>query len=103
MNRDDFPGGGVSDDNHARLFAQYANQPGNDPVALAAMNLPVSVGGLGPREAAAVAAWPALGLDSADGAAAALLYGAVILAGSLPGAFLLARSPRSRARRGRAA
>lgn len=29
--------GGVSDDNHARLFAQYAHQPGNDPIALAAI------------------------------------------------------------------
>lgn len=29
--------GGTSDDNHARLFAQYASQPGNDPVALAAI------------------------------------------------------------------
>jgi pimeloyl-ACP methyl ester carboxylesterase len=28
---------GDSDDNHARLFAQYAHQPGNDPVALAAI------------------------------------------------------------------
>lgn len=30
-------GGGVTDDNRARLFAQYAAQPGNDPVALAAI------------------------------------------------------------------
>jgi pimeloyl-ACP methyl ester carboxylesterase len=29
--------GGESDDNRARLFAQYARQPGNDPVALAAI------------------------------------------------------------------
>ena len=29
--------GGESDDNRARLFAQYAHQPGNDPVALAAI------------------------------------------------------------------
>lgn len=29
--------GGVSDDNRARLFAQYASQPGNDPIALAAI------------------------------------------------------------------
>jgi pimeloyl-ACP methyl ester carboxylesterase len=28
---------GVSDDNRARLFAQYAMQPGNDPAALAAI------------------------------------------------------------------
>jgi len=34
-------GGGSSDDNRARLFAQYAGQPGNDPVALvAALNAP---------------------------------------------------------------
>lgn len=29
--------GGESDDNRARLFAQYATQPGNDPIALAAI------------------------------------------------------------------
>lgn len=29
--------GADTDDNRARLFAQYANQPGNDPVALAAV------------------------------------------------------------------
>ena len=29
--------GGDIDDNRARLFAQYAHQPGNDPVALAAI------------------------------------------------------------------
>jgi pimeloyl-ACP methyl ester carboxylesterase len=29
--------GGDTDDNRARLFAQYAHQPGNDPVALAAI------------------------------------------------------------------
>jgi len=29
--------GGETDDNRARLFAQYAHQPGNDPVALAAI------------------------------------------------------------------
>lgn len=30
-------GDGETDDNRARLFAQYATQPGNDPVALAAI------------------------------------------------------------------
>lgn len=30
-------GDGDTDDNRARLFAQYAHQPGNDPVALAAV------------------------------------------------------------------
>ena len=29
--------GGDSEDNRARLFAQYASQPGNDPIALAAI------------------------------------------------------------------
>ncbi len=29
--------GGETDDNRARLFAQYAHQPGNDPIALAAI------------------------------------------------------------------
>lgn len=40
---------GETDDNHARLFAQYAHQPGNDPIALAA----VLRSSGGPRHAAA--------------------------------------------------
>jgi pimeloyl-ACP methyl ester carboxylesterase len=34
---DAIEGGDDTDDNRARLFAQYAHQPGNDPVALAAI------------------------------------------------------------------
>ncbi len=59
------------------------------PLVLVAMLLPISVGGLGPREAVAASLWPALGQDASAGAAAALLYGAVILLGSLPGAIML--------------
>ena len=57
------------------------------------MLAPISVGGLGPREAVAAALWPLLGHDAAAGAAAALIYGAVILVGSAPGALVLLRAP----------
>jgi uncharacterized membrane protein YbhN (UPF0104 family) len=63
------------------------------PLVLTAMALPVSVGGLGVREASAAALWPLLGLDGSAGAAAALCYGAAMLLGSLPGALVLLRQP----------
>ncbi len=52
------------------------------PLCLLTMLIPVGVGGWGTREAAAVALWPLLGLSSADGLAASLLYGALCLAGT---------------------
>lgn len=67
------------------------------PLVLTAMALPVSVGGLGVREASAAALWPLLGLDGGAGAAAALCYGAAMLAGSLPGAAVLLARPRDAA------
>ena len=63
------------------------------PLVLTAMALPISVGGTGPRELSAAALWPLLGMDAAAGAATALVYGLVVLTGSLPGAAVLARSP----------
>lgn len=63
------------------------------PLTLLTMLLPFSVAGWGVREAAAAALWPLAGYSSADGLAASLLYGLMILAGTLPGALLLARRP----------
>jgi uncharacterized membrane protein YbhN (UPF0104 family) len=63
------------------------------PLVLTAMTLPVSVGGLGVREASAAALWPLLGLDGSAGAASALCYGAAMLLGSLPGALVLLWRP----------
>lgn len=60
------------------------------PAVLYAMALPVSIGGFGLREVAAAAAWPLLDRPPADGVLCALVYGLVVLAGSLPGAVVLA-------------
>jgi len=65
------------------------------PLVLVTMLAPISVGGLGPREAAAAALWPVLGSDAASGAAAALLYGVVIVLGSAPGALAFSTRPRA--------
>ncbi len=47
-------GSADADDTHAQLFAQYANQPGNDPVALAAIMSRPSRAPLAPAALAAV-------------------------------------------------
>jgi hypothetical protein len=59
------------------------------PLVLVTMVLPVSVGGTGPRELAAAALWPLFSLPASDGAATALVYGLMVLVGSLPGALVL--------------
>lgn len=46
--------GGDTDDNRARLFAQYAHQPGNDPVALASIMKARTGSELAPPDLAAV-------------------------------------------------
>ena len=46
--------GGDTDDNRARLFAQYAHQPGNDPVALAAIMRGTGGGALPPSDLASL-------------------------------------------------
>lgn len=46
--------GGDTDDNHARLFAQYAHQSGNDPVALAAIMRRAGSARLQPADLAAL-------------------------------------------------
>ena len=54
------------------------------PVVLYAMILPVSVGGLGLRELTAAGLWPLLDMAAPQGVLTALLYGGVVLAGSMP-------------------
>ncbi len=64
------------------------------PVCLAAMLVPVGVGGIGLREGTAAALWPLAGYSSEAGVAAALLFGLATLAAALPGAILLVRHRR---------
>ncbi|WP_319463446.1 lysylphosphatidylglycerol synthase domain-containing protein [Micromonospora sp. RTP1Z1] len=58
-------------------------------LALLAMGLPANVGGFGPREGVAAWAFAAAGLTAAQGVAAAMVYGALVLVASLPGAAVL--------------
>jgi glycosyltransferase 2 family protein len=58
-------------------------------LALLAMLVPVSIGGFGPREGVAAWAFSAAGLTAAQGVATAVVYGALVLAASLPGAAVL--------------
>jgi uncharacterized membrane protein YbhN (UPF0104 family) len=59
------------------------------PPALFSMSIPISVGGWGLREASIVALWAMAGLPAADGLASSVLYGAITLASTLPGAAVL--------------
>ncbi|HUN94087.1 MAG TPA: lysylphosphatidylglycerol synthase transmembrane domain-containing protein [Burkholderiaceae bacterium] len=61
------------------------------PVFVAAA-LPISIGGFGPREAAALLAFPLIGVPSGIGVAAAALYGAAALVLGLAASPLLAWS-----------
>lgn len=56
------------------------------PAVLLAMLVPVSIAGWGVRDGAAAALWALVGLAPADGAAVSIVYGLIVLAGSLPGA-----------------
>ena len=58
------------------------------PTAAAAQFLPISVGGLGVREAAFVALYGYLGVDSSDALAASLGMFAILLAFAVIGGFL---------------
>jgi uncharacterized membrane protein YbhN (UPF0104 family) len=58
-------------------------------LALVAMGVPANVGGFGPREGVAAWAFGAAGLTAATGVATAVLYGALVLVSSLPGAAVL--------------
>jgi glycosyltransferase 2 family protein len=76
-------------------------------VCLAAMAVPVNVGGWGPRESATAVAAMLWGLPMVDGVTAAATYGVLALVGSLPGGALVLlavlRSRRLGAREGVAA
>lgn len=57
--------------------------------ALVGMSVPVSVGGWGPREAVAVAAFGAVGLGAANGLSTAVAYGVLSAVAVLPGLAVL--------------
>ena len=61
------------------------------PLALLVMLVMVlpSVGGWGPREGATAWAFGAAGLGAAHGVATAVVYGVMVLVGTLPGAVVL--------------
>ncbi|PWG64288.1 lysylphosphatidylglycerol synthase transmembrane domain-containing protein [Spiribacter halobius] len=61
------------------------------PLVLLAMLIPVGFAGWGLREGVAALLWPLAGLPAADGVAASVTYGAVVLIASLPGALFLMR------------
>jgi uncharacterized membrane protein YbhN (UPF0104 family) len=64
-------------------------------LALLAMGVPANIGGFGPREGVAAWAFGAAGLTATQGVTTAVVYGALVLAASLPGAaVLLARRVR---------
>jgi glycosyltransferase 2 family protein len=58
-------------------------------LALLAMGLPLSFAGFGPREGVAAWAFAAAGLTADQGVATAMVYGALALVSSLPGAAVL--------------
>jgi len=59
-------------------------------LALVAMAVPANIAGFGPREGVAAWAFGAAGLSAAEGVATAMVYGALVLVASLPGAAVLA-------------
>jgi uncharacterized membrane protein YbhN (UPF0104 family) len=58
-------------------------------LALLAMGLPLNVGGWGPREGVAAWAFGAAGLTVTQGVSTAVVYGALVLVSTLPGACVL--------------
>ncbi|GAB3841908.1 YbhN family protein [Dactylosporangium cerinum] len=67
-------------------------------LALLAMVLPANVGGFGPREGVAAWAFSAAGLSATQGVATAMVYGALALVSTLPGAAVLVLARRARDR-----
>lgn len=59
------------------------------PLVLLAMLVPLSISGWGFREGAAALLWPLAGLPASEGVAVSLIYGALVLLASLPGALVL--------------
>jgi hypothetical protein len=58
-------------------------------LALLAMGVPANVGGFGPREGVAAWAFGAAGLTASQGVTTAVVYGALVLVSSLPGAAVM--------------
>jgi glycosyltransferase 2 family protein len=58
-------------------------------LVLVAMAIPLNVAGWGPREGVSAWAFAATGLSAEQGVTTAVVYGVMVLAGSLPGAFVL--------------
>jgi len=80
----------------ARLVGVPASPPELIPVAmvvLAAMLVPVNVGGWGPRESAAAAVFGAAGWGGAAGVATATAFGVLTLIATLPGVVVLLSRP----------
>ena len=81
------------------MFVLAARTAGNDSplsrllplglLVLLAMAVPLNIGGWGPREGVAAWAFAAAGLTADQGVATAVVYGVLVLVGSLPGAAVL--------------
>lgn len=69
-------------------------------LALAAMGLPLNIGGFGPREGVTAWAFGAAGLGADQGVAVAVVYGVLSLVASLPGAAVLVARRRRHPPRG---
>jgi len=65
-------------------------------LVLAAMALPLSIGGWGPREGVAAWAFAVAGLGASLGFTTAVVYGVLVLVASLPGAVVLLVEARRR-------
>ena len=65
------------------------------PLTLVAMLLPISVGGWGLREGAAVVLWPVAGFSAEAGVAASIAFGLTALAAALPGLLVPALDKRA--------
>jgi glycosyltransferase 2 family protein len=76
----------------AHAAGVHAGLPVLAPLALLAlvvMTVPLNVGGFGPREGVAAWAFASAGLTASLGVTTAVLYGALVLVASLPGAAVL--------------
>jgi glycosyltransferase 2 family protein len=65
-------------------------------LVLAAMSVPTSIGGWGPREGAAAAVFAAAGLGAAAGVATAVVYGVMVAVSTLPGLLVVLTGARQR-------
>lgn len=77
----------------ARIVGIYASLASLVAIALlvvAAMSIPLSIAGWGPREGVAAWVFGAVGLGAAAGVTTSVVFGVMIFVGSLPGAAVLA-------------